>query len=89
MIGAAFARVTRCLVVAFVALAALFSASCSNPCDELVGKRCECGAAVCRAARDELKLSTELLRSLGGNGGRQVLAERCKERLAAFACPKD
>ena len=73
----------------FLALLAtwpLFLGACSNPCDDLVDRRCDCGPELCRAAREELKLATELLRSLGGSGGNEVVAERCKERLATFAC---
>ena len=79
--------VLRALTATFAAAAALLATGCANPCDDLVDKRCECGPEVCRAARDELKLATELLRNLGGAGGRQVLAQRCKARLQSFTCP--
>jgi hypothetical protein len=69
-------------------LCLLLALGCSNPCDELVDKRCECGPDACRAARDEVKLATELLRNLGGSGSRKMLAERCKAELAGLACKK-
>lgn len=75
---------TRLLLAASMMFLAV--TGCANPCDDLVDKRCECGPEICRAARDELKLATELLRNLGGTGGREVLAQRCKARLQTFSC---
>jgi hypothetical protein len=69
----------------FLLLAGLVAA-CSDPCDELVEKRCACGPKACRAARAEVKLEMELFKSLGGADAKRALSERCRARVAAVAC---
>jgi hypothetical protein len=70
----------------FFLLLAGFLAACSDPCDELVEKRCACGPEACRAARSEVKLEMELFKSLGGADAKRALSERCRARVAAVAC---
>jgi hypothetical protein len=70
------------------AIAALLGAAlgCSNPCDDLVEKRCACGPEACQSVRHELKFEMELLKSLGARG-KKTLAERCQARLGSVSCP--
>jgi len=73
----------------FFALLVALVGACSNPCDQLVDKRCDCGPEACRAARDEQKLTTELVRGHSGASARELLVKRCKGALEAFRCTKN
>jgi hypothetical protein len=68
-------------------LVAVFGASaCSSPCDELIEKRCACGVAECQAIRHEIKLETELFKSMGGASAKKEVSARCQARLPSVSC---